>query len=53
LRQVREEPYTQKEAEAAIGLRTDNGKQAGLAEAAVEGEEMQSEGAQHREKGAV
>jgi len=53
VRFLREEPYTQKEAEAAIGLRTDNGKQAGLAEAAVEGEEMQSEGAQHREKGAV
>ncbi|KAF2259980.1 hypothetical protein CC78DRAFT_473972 [Lojkania enalia] len=28
LRQLREEPYTQKEAEAAIGLRTDNGKRA-------------------------
>lgn len=26
LRQLREEPYSQKEAEAAVGLRTDNGK---------------------------
>lgn len=26
LRSLREEPYTQKEAEAAVGLRTDNGR---------------------------
>lgn len=26
VRQLKEEPYTQKEAEAAIGLTTDNGK---------------------------
>lgn len=26
LRQLRDEPYSQKEAEAAIGLTTDNGK---------------------------
>ena len=25
MRSLREEPYTQKEAEAAVGLRTDNG----------------------------
>ncbi|KAH8653325.1 hypothetical protein BX600DRAFT_440409 [Xylariales sp. PMI_506] len=27
VKQLKEEPYTQKEAEAAIGLRTDNGEQ--------------------------
>ncbi len=32
LRALRDEPYTQKEAEAAIGLRTDNGKRATVAE---------------------
>ena len=26
MRLLKEEPYTQKEAEAAVGLRTDNGK---------------------------
>ena len=29
LRFLREEPYTQKEAEAAVGLRTDNGQREG------------------------
>lgn len=29
VRQMKEEPYSQKEAEAAVGLTTDNGKKAG------------------------
>lgn len=31
VRQLREEPYSQKEAEAAVGLTTDNGKREDLA----------------------
>ena len=29
---LKEEPYTQKEAEAAVGLRTDNGRKRGVEE---------------------
>ena len=36
VRSLREEPYTQKEAEAAVGLRTENGKRE-----IVEGESME------------
>ncbi|KAK5151733.1 hypothetical protein BJ546DRAFT_970247 [Cryomyces antarcticus] len=36
VRQLREEPYTQKEAEAAVGLGTDNGKRAASAMEVVE-----------------
>jgi len=34
VRFLREEPYSQKEAEAAVGLRTDNGTREGMANAA-------------------
>ena len=30
MRSLREEPYTQKEAEAAVGLHTDNGQRQGI-----------------------
>lgn len=39
VKQLKEEPYSQKEAEAAVGLGTDNGKRA----AAVEEVEMEAE----------
>jgi len=34
VRSLRDEPYTQKEAEAAVGLRTDNGTRETIADAA-------------------
>ena len=40
VKQLREEPYTQKEAEAAAGLRTDNGNRG---DAAAAGEDMEIE----------
>lgn len=42
IRALREEPYSQKEAEAAVGLRTDNGKRE-----IVEGESMEDISAPH------
>jgi hypothetical protein len=47
VRLLREKPYTQKEAEAAIGLTTDNGKQVELKGEATEGKDTESEGLQH------
>jgi len=44
---LQEKPYTQKEAEAAIGLTTDNGRQMELKGEATEGIGTQSEGLQH------
>lgn len=38
VKELREEPYTQKSAEAAVGLRTDNGKRPGGAELAPDTE---------------
>ena len=43
VRQLREEPYSQKEAEAAVGLSTDNGNRMGereMVDVGVEGEDM-------------
>lgn len=50
---LREEPYSQKEAEAAIGLRTDNGKRVGKEKEMVEDDEMQTDSAQHPVESAV
>jgi len=41
---LQEKPYTQKEAEAAIVLTTDNGKQVELKDEATEGKGRHSEG---------
>lgn len=38
MKQLKEEPYTQKEAEAAVGLRTDNGE---LRRGDVDGDEVE------------
>lgn len=47
VRLLQEKPYTQKEAEASIGLTTDNGKQMELKGEATERNGTQSEGLQH------
>ena len=43
VRQLKEEPYSQKEAEAAIGLTTDNGNRAAVEEMEVEREGVADE----------
>lgn len=50
LKALKEEPYTQKEAEAAVGLRTDSGPRMAAKES-VRGEEVEMENSGFPEEG--